>query len=65
VAGAFTTVLVVGLALYLGADAAASSITGALTWVRQGAFGLAALALLVSAVRARRSRRRGTIIERI
>ena len=61
VAGAFTTVLVVGLGLYLGADAAASSISGALTWVRRGAFGLAALALLVSAVRALRPRQRSAI----
>ena len=61
VVGAFATVLVVGLALYLGAEAAASSITGALAWVRRGAFGLAALALLVSAVRALRVRRRTAI----
>lgn len=61
VGGAFASVLLVGLALYLGAEAAASSITGALTWLRRGAFGLAAIVLLVSAVRALRARRRASI----
>ena len=61
VIGAFCTVLVVGLGLYLGAEAAASSISGALIWVRRVAFGLAALTLLVSAVRALRHRRRSAI----
>lgn len=58
VLGAFSSVLAVGVALYLGADAAASSITGALTWVRRGAFGLAALVLLLAAARALRTRER-------
>lgn len=48
----------VGLALYVGAEAAASAITGALTWLRRGAFGLAALVLLISAARSLRVRRR-------
>ena len=58
VIGAFASVLLVGLALYVGAETAASSINGALTWLRRGAFGLAALVLLVSAVRSLRARRR-------
>lgn len=61
VLGAFASVFLVGLALYLGAEAAASSITGALTWLRRGAFGLAALVLVVSAVRSLRPRRRSAI----
>ena len=61
VIGAFATVLLVGVAVYLGADAAASSISGALTWLRRGAFGFAALALLVSSVRSLRVRRRSAI----
>jgi cytochrome c biogenesis protein CcdA len=61
VAGAFATVLLVGVALYAGADAAAQSIAGALTWLRRGAFGLAALVLLVSAVRSLRERWRSAI----
>jgi len=59
--GAFATVFLVGLALYVGAEAAASAIAGALTWLRRGAFGLAALVLFVSAVRSLRARRRTAI----
>lgn len=61
VAGAFATVFVVGVALYAGADAAAQSVSGALVWLRRGAFGLAALVLLVSVVRSLRERRRSVI----
>lgn len=61
VLGAFATVFVIGLALYVGAEAAASSITGALTWLRRGAFGLAALVLFVSAARSLRVRHRSAI----
>ena len=61
VLGAFATVFLVGLALYVGADAAASAISGALTWLRRGAFGLAALVLLVSAVRSLREGRRSAV----
>lgn len=61
VTGAFLSVLLVGLTVYLGADAAASSLSGALVWVRRGAFGLAALVLLVSAVRALRPRHRSEV----
>ena len=59
--GAFASVFLVGLALYLGAEAAASSITGALAWLRRGAFGLAAFVLLVAAARSLRERRRSAI----
>lgn len=58
VLGAFGSVLTVGLIIYLGADAAADSLDGALTWLRRAAFGLASLVLLVSALRALRARRR-------
>lgn len=61
VIGAFSTVFLVGLALYLGADAAASAISGALNWLRRGAFGLAALVLFVSAARSLRVRRRAAV----
>ncbi len=61
VIGAFSSVFMVGLALYVGGEAVASSITGALTWLRRGAFGLAALVLFVSAGRSLRVRRRSAI----
>ncbi len=61
VLGAFGTVLTIGLVIYLGADAAAASLDGALTWLRRAAFGLAALVLLVSAIRALRPRRRQAV----
>ena len=61
VLGAFATVLLVGIAVYLGADAAASAVTEGLTWLRRGAFGLAALVLLVSSVRALRPRQRSAV----
>ncbi|QBR93835.1 GAP family protein [Nocardioides euryhalodurans] len=59
--GAFASVFLVGLAVYFGAEAAAESITGALTWLRRGAFGLAALVLFLSAARSLRTRRRSAI----
>lgn len=61
VIGAFATVFLLGLALYVGAEAAASSISGALTWLRRGAFGLAALMLFVSSARSLRVRHRSAI----
>lgn len=61
VLGAFGSVLTVGLVIYLGADAAAASLDGALTWLRRAAFGLAALVLLLSALRALRPRRRSAV----
>ncbi|NDI49627.1 GAP family protein [Goekera deserti] len=51
VAGAYLTVLLLGVVVFLAADAAAESVTGGLVWVRRVAFGLAALILLVTAVR--------------
>ena len=61
VLGAFGSVLTTGLVIYLGADAAAASVDGAPTWLRRAAFGLAALVLLVSALRALRPRRRSAV----
>ncbi|HYO39189.1 MAG TPA: GAP family protein [Nocardioidaceae bacterium] len=61
VLGAFGSVLTVGVLVYVGADAAAASLEGALTWLRRAAFGLASLALLVAAVRALRPRRRSAV----
>lgn len=59
VLGAYVTVLGLGVALYLAADAAAGAVEGGLVWVRRIAFGLAALMLLRAALtRLRPSRRR-------
>src|SRR3712207_9567730 len=57
VAGAYLTVLAIGVAVYAGADLAADVVTGGLVWVRRGAFGLAALLLMVAAVRRLRPQR--------
>ena len=62
VAGAFLTVLGVGSVLYLGADAATDGVADGLIWVRRGAFGLAALVVLVSALRALRPSRRRELV---
>jgi len=62
VAGAFLTVFSVGVVVYLGADAATDGVANGLVWVRRGAFGLAALIVLVSAVRALRPRRRSELV---
>lgn len=61
VAGAYATVLAVGVTIFVAADAAAAAISGGLVWVRRIAFGLAALALLWSAARRLRSYRRRAI----
>lgn len=61
VVGAYLTVLSVGVAIYLGADAAAKVIADGLVWLRRFAFGFAALALLWSATRRLRSYRRRAI----
>jgi cytochrome c biogenesis protein CcdA len=58
VAGAFLTVVLLGTALFLAADAAADSITGGLVWVRRIAFGLAALGLVAAGLRRLRPRHR-------
>jgi cytochrome c biogenesis protein CcdA len=62
VAGAFATVLGVGVLVYLGADAASEGVTNGVAWVRRGAFGLAALVVLVSAARALRPRVRRELV---
>ena len=61
VAGAYLTVLIVGIGIYLGAGAAATVIADGWVWLRRLAFGLAALALLWSAARRLRSYRRRAI----
>jgi Sap, sulfolipid-1-addressing protein len=62
VAGAYTVVLVVGVAVYLGADAAAGALTAGIVWVRRIAFGLAALLLLVAALRRLRTSHRSAVV---
>ncbi|MGY1729061.1 GAP family protein [Geodermatophilus sp. SYSU D01062] len=62
VAGAYLTVLAIGVAVYAGADLAAEVVTGGLAWVRRGAFGLAALLLLVAAVRRLRPQQRSAVV---
>lgn len=57
VLGAYLTVLVPGGVVFLAADAAADAVSGGLVWLRRIAFGLAAVALLWSAVRRLRSYR--------
>lgn len=61
VAGAYLTVLALGAALYLAADAAAGAVEGGLVWVRRIAFGLAALLLLHAALRRLRPSRRRAV----
>lgn len=61
VVGAFACVFVLGLIVYLGADAAADAVDGGLVWLRRAAFGLAAVLLLVAAVRALRPRQRAQL----
>ncbi len=61
VAGAYLTVLALGVAVYSGAGAAADAVTGGVTWVRRIALGLAAVLLLLAAVRRLRSRHRRAV----
>ncbi|GAB3311296.1 hypothetical protein GCM10027451_23080 [Geodermatophilus aquaeductus] len=61
VAGAYLTVLALGLAVYTGAGAAADAVAGGVTWVRRIALGLAAVLLVVAAVRRLRSRHRSAV----
>ncbi len=61
VAGAYLTVLALGVAVYSGAGAAADAVTGGVTWVRRIALGLAAVLLLLAAVRWLRSRHRRAV----
>jgi hypothetical protein len=62
VAGAYLAVLAVGVAAYTGADLAADAVSGGLVWVRRGALGLAALLLLVAAVRRLRPQQRSAVV---
>src|SRR3712207_3625495 len=62
VAGAYMAVLIVGVAVYTGADVAADAVTGGLVWVRRCALGLAALLLLVAAIRRLRPRQRSAFV---
>ena len=62
VVGAFLTVFSVGVVVYLGAVAATDGVADGLVWVRRGAFGLAALVVLVSAIRPLRPRRRTGLV---
>ncbi len=59
VIGAYGVVVLVGMAVYLGADAAAAVVSAGLAWLRRIAFGLAAVALAAGAVRRLRDRDRG------
>src|SRR3712207_259485 len=62
VAGAYLAVLAVGIAAYAGADLAADVVAGGLAWVRRVALGLAALLLLVAAVRRLRPQQRSAVL---
>lgn len=61
VLGAFATVLALGVAVYVGADAATGAVDDGLVWLRRIAFGLAATLVLVSAARWLRPRRRTAV----
>lgn len=61
VVGAFATVLTLGVAVYLGADAATGAVDDGLVWLRRFAFGLAAALVLISAVRSLRPRHRRAV----
>lgn len=61
VSGACACVFLLGLAVYLGAGAAADAVDGGLVWLRRAAFGLAAVLLAVSAVRSLRPRQRAEL----
>ena len=58
VVGAFLTVFAIGLVIFFAAEAAADVISGGVVWLRRIAFGLAAVALSVAAVRRLRDRPR-------
>lgn len=62
VAGACLTVLALGVAVHAGAGQAAEAITGGLVWVRRGALGLAAVLLLVAALRRLRPQQRSAVV---
>jgi len=61
VACAYAVVLLVGAAVYLGADSLSGALTGGVTWVRRTALGLAAAAILVTGLRRLRTQRRRAV----
>jgi hypothetical protein len=61
VAGAYLTVLAVGIVVYLGADIAAGAAGNGLIWVRRIAFTIAAVALAVAGLRRLRARIRPAV----
>jgi len=58
VLGAFTTVFVIGAVIFLGAGAAADVVGDGLVWLRRIVFLVAAVTLLVAAVRRLKDRER-------
>ncbi|MGN9809346.1 GAP family protein [Micromonospora sp. BQ11] len=61
VAGAYLTVLGLGVLLYFGADAASAAVGDGLLWLRRGAFTLAAIALVVAGIQRLRTRTRAAV----
>ncbi len=61
VVGAYGVVVAVGIAVYLGADAAAEALSVGFGWLRRIAFGSAAVGLLVMAVGRLRTRERRAV----
>lgn len=51
VLGAFSTVFIMGAVIFLGAGAAVETVSGGLVWLRRVVFLIAAITLLVAAVR--------------
>lgn len=62
VTGAYVTVLGVGSGLFLGSATLGDTVAGAAAWVRRGALLLAAVVLLVGAVRRLRTRTRPAVV---
>jgi cytochrome c biogenesis protein CcdA len=58
VLGAMSTVFVLGMAIFLGASAAADAVGEGLIWLRRGVFLIAAVALAVAGVRRFKDRER-------
>lgn len=61
VAGAYAIVLAVGTGLFVGGGQLGEAMQGGAAWVRRGALLLAAVILLVSAVRRLRTRKRAAV----
>jgi hypothetical protein len=62
VAGAYLVVLAVGTGVLIGSGELGQIVQGAAVWVRRGALLLAALILLISAVRRLRTRTRSAVV---